>query len=164
MTTPSAHDGKSWSNAANGSLQRIRPLRYNLPRCSFALVSIENQGLPTDSYCLINSPIRQNWASRSACSPPERCFEICRCRIPASSSQVAIASLPTGVPIEVSNDDKSRGVKWVKRTSSLSGSPDVPVSKGAIKFCSSIDSDSIFFFARHLGAGRDLPLDRRPTG
>jgi hypothetical protein len=158
ITTPSAQDGKSWSNAWKGRLLRMRPLRYSFPRCSLALVSMENQGFPADSYCSINSASLSNCALRSGCSPPGRSLRICRRRIPPSCSQVAIASRPTGVPMSARRSASLRGDRSVNTMSSSSGSPPVRTSRQEVRFFSSLESDSIFFFARHPA---DAP-GRRP--
>ena len=119
---------------------------------------------PSDSYRSINSAILSNRALRSGCFPPGISLRICRRRIPAASSQAAIASRPTGVPIAARRSASSRGDRSVNTICSSSGSPAVRTCKQAFRFSASIDSGSIFFFDPHLDGALGRPPDHPAIG
>ena len=164
MITPVAQLGKSWSNARNACCVHTRPLRKSCPRCSFALVSRENTGLPAAKYSAFSSAIRRNWASRSGLCPPAKTFSIlCRASFCSSIQSCTTGGL-TGVPMSVTASAICRGERSVHSTSFSSGSPAVRTSSTDFRFCSSSGSDSIFFFDRHPDAAPVPRQDRWATG
>jgi hypothetical protein len=164
MITPVAQLGKSWSNAWNAFCVHTRPSRKSCPRCSFALVSMENTGLPAVRYLAFSLPIRRNWVSRSGLCPPARTFSIlCRPNFCDSIQSCTTGGL-TGVPMYVAASAICRGERSVHSTSFSSGSPAIRTSSIAFRFCSSSGSDSIFFSDRHRDAVSVLQQGRSAIG
>jgi hypothetical protein len=141
-----------------------RPLRKSCPRCSFALVSRENTGLPAAKYLAFSLAIRRNCVSRSGLRPPSRTFSILCRPIFCSSIQSWTTGGLTGVPMSVAASAICRGERSVHSTSFSSGSPAVRTSRIAFRFCARSGSDSIFFFDRHPDAAPAPQRGRPATG